>query len=87
MDIWLYGMKTTVEISDALFIEAKKTAAAWRMPLRRLMEEGLRWRLRRGKADKTERRKIRWVTEKGGLPADLNLRSREEMHTWITRHS
>ena len=35
-------MKTTVEISDALFGEAKKVAARKRIPMRQLIEEGLR---------------------------------------------
>ena len=38
-------MKTTVEIPDELFVEAKKHAAELRVPLRQLVEEGLRARL------------------------------------------
>jgi len=35
-------MKTTVEIADSLFEEAKAFAASRRVPLRQLIEEGLR---------------------------------------------
>ena len=35
-------MKTTVEISDSLMASAKKLAKSERIPLRRLIEEGLR---------------------------------------------
>ncbi|MGB7759339.1 MAG: hypothetical protein WBL61_05890 [Bryobacteraceae bacterium] len=35
-------MKTTVEITDSLFEEAKAFAASRGVPLRHLMEEGLR---------------------------------------------
>jgi len=38
-------MKTTIEIPDELFVEAKKHAAELRVPLRQLVEEGLRARL------------------------------------------
>jgi hypothetical protein len=40
-------MKTTVELPDDLLVEAKKLAAELRVPLRRLVEEGLRARLAR----------------------------------------
>jgi len=35
-------MKTTVEIADSLFEEAKATARSRGLPLRQLIEEGLR---------------------------------------------
>jgi hypothetical protein len=34
-------VKTTIEIEDGLLVEAKKAAAERRVPLRRLVEEGL----------------------------------------------
>ena len=44
----LSRMKTTVELPDDLFIEAKKRAAELRQPLRALIERGLRMELGRG---------------------------------------
>ncbi len=49
----LTRMKTTVEIPDEIFHEAKSLAARQRTTLRSLIEEGLRWVLsqrRRGDA-------------------------------------
>jgi hypothetical protein len=40
--IWVDGMKTTIEISDALLEAAKRRAAEKGTTLRMLMEEGLR---------------------------------------------
>jgi len=38
----LWAVKTTIEISDALFSEAKDCAQARRVPLRQIVEDGLR---------------------------------------------
>ena len=71
-----------MELPDDLLAAAKKRAAELRVPLRRLLEEGLRARLasppprRRG-------RRIRWVTVAGGLPPRLDLSSRESLHEWL----
>lgn len=78
--------KTTVELPEDLLIEAKKRAAELRCPLRELVEDGLRAQLsRQGARSKTAGRKIRWVTVKGGLPPDLDLRSRPRMHDWLRK--
>ena len=80
-------MKTTVELPDQLLVAAKQRAAELHVPLRALIETGLRTRLnviaRRKKAD----RKIRWVVVKGGLPAELNLTDRTAMRAWLRTHS
>jgi hypothetical protein len=45
--VWLYGsVKTTVEIADSLLEEAKACAKARRIPLRQLIEDGLRTAIR-----------------------------------------
>jgi hypothetical protein len=82
------SMKTTIELPDELLIAAKKRAAELRRPLRSLIEEGLRSRLAildRRKAAKG--RTIRWVTVKGGLPADLDISDRAKMHDWLRGRS
>jgi hypothetical protein len=43
-------VKTTLEIADSLLLEAKARARAKNMPLRRLVEEGIRLALERDKA-------------------------------------
>lgn len=77
-------MKTTIDLPDDLLIEAKKRAAELRVPLRRLIEEGLRARLARPAARRgAARRRIRWVTVDGGLPPGLDPADRERMHDWL----
>lgn len=79
--------KTTVELPDDLLIEAKKRAAELRRPLRDLVEEGLRAQLsRKTVRPKTVARKIHWITVKGGLPPDLDLRDRGKMHDWLRKN-
>ena len=76
-------MKTTVELPDDLLIAAKKRAAELRKPLKALIEEGLRNRLKDAQSINHKKRKIHWVTVEGGLPKKLDIRSREAMHAWI----
>jgi hypothetical protein len=84
----LLFMRTTVDIPDDLAIEAKKMAAELRVPLRLLIEEGLRARLRQasspGRIGKRGK-KIQWVTVDGALAEDLELENRENMHEWLGR--
>jgi hypothetical protein len=81
-------MKTTVDLPDELLIEAKKQGAEQRRSLRRLLTDGLRAELRRAKGGQQPRRarrkKLRWVTVKGGLPP-VDIADRAEMHEWIRR--
>jgi hypothetical protein len=76
-------MKTTVDLPDELLTEAKKRAAELRVPLRRLLEEGLRARLANPGRARARPRRIRWVTVDGGLPPELDLSSREALHEWL----
>ena len=79
--------KTTIELPDDLLIEAKKRAAELRRPLRELVEQGLRAQLSQTTGrPKTVAGKIRWITVKGGLPPDLDLRDRAKMHDWLRRN-
>lgn len=83
----VFHMKTTIELPDELLISAKKKAAELRLPLRALIEDGLRSRLQFAARREHPKRKIRWITVKGGLPADLNLADRAAMHDWIRSKS
>jgi len=73
-------MKTTIDIPDELMIRAKKRAVELRRPLRELVIEGLRDRLRPALPSTTSKKKtIRWVTHSGGLPPDIDLSDRSSM--------
>jgi hypothetical protein len=77
-------VKTTIELPDDLLIAAKKRAAETRTTLRALMERSLRRELQGEKNQEPhKRRKIRWVTSKGGLPPGLDISSREKMYEWF----
>jgi hypothetical protein len=78
-------MKTTVDIPDELLILAKKRAAETRTPLRTLITRGLQRELSAGGANARKpgkRARIRWVTEKGGLPPGVDVADREALHAW-----
>ena len=58
-------MKTTLDFHDSLLAEAKAFAASQRVSLTRLIEEGLRMRLRAAEAPQTKKRRampvLRWA--------------------------
>ena len=78
-------MKTTFDLPDDLVIEAKKRAAELRVPLRQLVEEGLRGRLARPQRRRERPRRIRWLVVQGGLPGDVDVADREKLHAWIRK--
>ena len=78
-------MKTTVEIPDELLREWKKRAAEQGTTLKQMWEGLLREALHvPGK--RREKRKIRWVTARGGLAPGLDISSRERMWEWFRTH-
>lgn len=80
-------MKTTIELPDELMIAAKKRAAELRVPLRKLIAEGLLTQLRKpAMRQPVTRKKIRWTTVKGGLPPGLDVADREAMYEWFNRN-
>jgi hypothetical protein len=81
----LLCMRTTVDLPDDLLVAAKKKAAELRVPLRGLIEEGLRERLKTPNKRNKKPVTIRWVAVKGDISADLNLSDREYMHYWLRR--
>ena len=76
-------MKTTIELPDRLLVAAKQRAAELHLPLRTLIESGLRSRLNVIARRKKAGSKIHWVVVKGGLPHELNLSDRTAMHDWL----
>jgi len=79
-------MKTTIELPDHLLIAAKKKAAELKMPLRALIEEGLRTRMTARDRIIKRSRRMRWITVAGGLPPGVDIRSRAAMHDWLRTH-
>lgn len=89
MPTHIYGysfcrMKTTVDLPDDLLIKAKKKAAEQRRPLRSILVDGLRAQLEAGTPRTQRKRKLRWVTSKGGLPP-VDVSNRQTMHDWLRR--
>ena len=66
-------MKTTLNLNDQLIADAKALAAQQRTSLTRLIEEGLRLRLRANAAPATYRRtRLPVFKGRGGLVAGVN---------------
>jgi hypothetical protein len=80
-------VKTTIDLPDDLLIAAKKRAAERRTPLRAVLEAGLRAELGAGRRSRaaTRRRRIRWVTVRGGTPPGCDVADRARMHDWLLR--
>jgi hypothetical protein len=80
-------VKTTIDLPDDLLIAAKKRAAERRTPLRAVLEAGLRAELGAARRSRVaaRRRRIRWVTVRGGLPPGCDVADRARMHEWLLR--
>lgn len=76
-------MKTTIELPDDLFIEAKKAAAEGRTTIKAIVERGLRQELRAVAKRGGKRPAIRWVTVAGGVAEGLDVADREQMAEWL----
>lgn len=73
-------MKTTLNLHDALLQEAKSFAVRQQLTLTRLIEEGLRMRLRAGAAPAKASRRVMPVFDgKSGLVPGLSGLSTREM--------
>jgi len=65
-------MKTTIQIADSLFREARRVARQERTTLRALVEEGLRRAISERRSRRSKRFRLRRVTFKGrGLQPHL----------------
>jgi hypothetical protein len=73
-------MKTTVEIEDRLFEQAKREALRRKTTLRRLIEAGLRYELKR--PAKPKKFKLRDASFKGGggLMPGVDFKNWDQMH-------
>ena len=78
-------MKTTIELPDELLVAAKQRAAELRCTLNTLIERGLRKELQQPRAGRRRRRRIRWVTVRGGFLPGMDVADRESMSRWISR--
>lgn len=73
-------MKTTLDLSDTLLAEAKALAARQRTTLTRVVEEGLRLRLRAQQtAAKNSRTRLPVFRGKGGLRPGVDPRSNKSL--------
>ena len=81
MSRMLLCMRTTVEIGDELFRQAKKRAADEGVPLRSILEEALRRYL----SDRGTKGayKLRWRTEKGQLAPGVDLDDRDALFDFM----
>lgn len=70
-------MRTTLEIGDTLFLQAKKRAAEEGVPLRHLVETALRSYL--GGRPKRRQYRLRWRTERGKLLPGIDLDDRNSL--------
>ncbi len=70
-------MRTTIEINDELFREAKRRAEDEQVPMRRIIEAALRVYLEPPRSRKTYR--LQWRTEKGRLQPGVNLEDRDAL--------
>ena len=70
-------MRTTIEISDELFRQAKKRAADEGVPFREVVEAALRGHLSK-KARRTGYR-LQWRADRGRLRAGVNLDDRDAL--------
>jgi len=70
-------MRTTLDIGDALFVQAKKRAVEEGVPLRRVVEAALRTYL----AGRPPRRKyrLRWKGGRGRLLPGIDLDDRDSL--------
>ncbi len=70
-------MRTTIEISDELFRQAKKRAADEGAPLKEVVEEALRSYLRR--RAKKKKYELKWRTENGRILPGVRLDDRDSL--------
>jgi hypothetical protein len=74
----LVCMRTTLDITDELFRQAKKRAADEGVPLRRVVEDALRGYL--SARPRTTAYRLRWRTTKGEAAPGVDLDDRKSLY-------
>lgn len=75
------GMKTTLELPDPLFRDAKKRAAEEGVPFRLLVERALREHLAAGR--RPSARGLKWHVIRGTAPPALDVIDRDRMYDFL----
>lgn len=75
------GMKTTLELPDELFRDAKKRAADEGVPLRAVVERALREHLGGGR--RRAARGLRWHIIRGTAPPAIDVSDRDRMYDFL----
>jgi len=70
-------MRTTLEINNSLFVQAKKKAAEEGVPLRQIVEDALRGYLQ-GPPSRPKYR-LRWTPDSGRLLPGVDLEDRDSL--------
>jgi len=78
------GMKTTLEIPDPLFRDAKKRAADEGVALRVLVERALREHLA-GSGRRPGPKGLRWHVIRGTAPPAVDVGTRERLYDFLDR--
>jgi hypothetical protein len=71
-------MRTTIELNDELFRQAKKRAADDGVPLRKVVESALQRYLNGSRTQKGYR--LQWRTEKGRLLPGVRIEDRDSLY-------
>lgn len=79
----LLCVRTTIDIPDPLFRQAKKAAAEEGVPLREIVLRGLRTQL--GQAARSKGYTFDWKVDQGAWNPDLPLHDREALEAYLGR--
>jgi hypothetical protein len=75
------GMKTTLEIGDALFRQAKRRAADDGITFRQLVEQALRDHLAAGARPAVAG--LRWYVIRGSAPPAVDVADRDQLYDFL----
>ena len=75
------GKSVLLGVSRDVYIMTS-IALQYGVPLKALVEQGLKMLLKRSRCPH-RKSTLRWITVPGGLPANLDISSRDNMHEWL----